>query len=146
MKIYQTEKDSNVVCGFNNYKNYVYINGDSIKVNPLKYKYAVNINDIHKITLHSADSFWGGAAVGSILGFICGAMIGFNINPRSDILGGIAGGLLLSLPVAGFAGIIGLVIYHDADFELGNYPSNDKKALLIKILKDNAYDKAKRLR
>lgn len=149
MKIHQAEKDSNAVYGFNDDKNYVYIMGDTVKVDPLKYKYAVSINDVHSITLNSGNSFWRGALAGGVLGFLLGFSIGTGsviVNERGDVLSGIAGGLLISLPVAALLGTICLGIPHEIDFDLSGYPVNEKKALLIKILRDNRLSNESKLR
>ena len=147
IKIHQAEKDSNVVYGFANTKNYVYILGDTVKVDPLKYKYAVSINDIQSITLNNGNSFWRSAIAGGITGFIAGFMLGASIiGEKSDILGGIAGGLFLGLPIAALFGTIGNGIPHEIDFDLSGYPVNEKKALLIKILRDNRLSNESKLR
>jgi hypothetical protein len=141
MKIYQAENNGNVEYVFKSWQNYVSIKGDILKVVPFKNNYAVNINDMRRMTLQSGNYFWQDALWGSIIGFVTGFALGIGSfiidNPRGDVSSGIAGGLMLTLPFAAIFGAFGTGMQRDIDFDLGNYPVPEKKALIIKILQDN---------
>src|SRR5689334_13285736 len=141
MRILQDKNNQNTEYGFKYPGNYVIILNDSMKVDPDKYKYTVSLNDIRQITIKGGSSFWQGAIGGAVTGFVSGFFAGLSFSSRADVLGGIAGGLMMTLPVAAIFGSICMGMTHDIEYDLGGYPLLQKKALLIKILRDNRLKK-----
>lgn len=78
MNIYQMKKGKEVIYEFDQHKNFLYLNGDTIKVSTEKYKYAVDISAVNKISLRNGSKTWqmaGYAALGAFAtGFIIGSL------------------------------------------------------------------------
>lgn len=141
VKIKQTENKKTVEYEFKDDLNKILIFDDSVSISPNKYKYKAGITDLKSITLVGGSNFGKGAFAGSILGFVGGFIGSFGFLDRNNVFGGIAGGLLLALPVAGIFGLLGSWVQTEVEYGFGDYSISDKKALLIKILRDNRYKK-----
>ena len=139
--VFVKEKGKSVGYKFRDSRNDVIFIGDSMKVQPRKYKFNVSVSDVNMLRLESGNMFKESAMIGGGLGFLIGFLMGSSYSVTGSggagFGGGIVGGLIVALPFAGLFGGLGALVAGEKDFEIPDYPLAQKRAMILKILRDN---------
>ncbi len=138
-----TQKENGKLVSYNfKDKNFVFINNDTVRVSPSKYKYSISIGDIRKIGfIHHGTS---GAVLGysflagAVLGLL-GANIALNDGPGGSLGGSLAGafggGVIFAVIGVGISSIFS----HDVNYDLTKLSIDKKRAMLREVLNSNRF-------
>ena len=140
LSVSQLEKGNKVIYEFKSSLNLFSITDSNFTADPKKYKYSVNIKDIHGVTIKKSSAAGTVIAITFGVGFLLGygaAGIDFggghSVSIGKRILTGIASGLLFGI----IGGTVALVFSHDKSYELTKYSYTKKRTELLNILKKN---------